>query len=90
MNILKTAAESLKGVKISTWVRLILLAAALVNGALRIFGIETFEIGNDFAEDIATVTVMVITSAAAFWKNNSFTEAAQAADEFLMMLRNSK
>lgn len=90
MNTIKKAFECMKKVKLSTWIRLIVLAVAVINAALQIFGIEAVSFGNETAEKAASVIVLVITAASAYWKNNSFTEAAQAADEILQTIKRTQ
>ncbi len=64
-----------------TWVRLALLIAALVNTSVKLIG------GNESFENVTAVVVMVVTALTAYWKNNSFTEAAIAADEIMKSLK---
>ena len=90
MNTVKNAFECIKRVKVSTWIRLIVLSVAVVNAAMQIFGIDAVEFGNETAEKAASVVVLVVTAASAYWKNNSFTEAAQAADEILQTIRRTQ
>ncbi len=66
-----------------TAARTICLALALINQLLTVFGKKVIPFADD---DIYTVVSAVFTigaSAAAWWKNNSFTEAARTADELL-------
>ncbi len=63
-----------------TIVRTIILALALINQALVMFGKSPLNIADD---DIATVVSLIFTitsTAIAWWKNNSFTKAAIKAD----------
>lgn len=90
MNTIKNAFEFVKRVKLSTWIRLIVLAVAVINAAMQIFGFDAVELGNETAEKTASVIVLVVTAASAYWKNNSFTEAAQAADEILQTIRRTQ
>lgn len=87
MNTLSRIFRQLKSVTPATWVRLAFLLAALVNIGFQLFGIETLDLGSDTAEKVTSFIVTVLSSAAAFWKNNSFSEAAQEADEMLKLLR---
>ena len=87
MDKIKTALISLKNVTPSAWVRLAALLAALIGVGIRLFG---GEVNAETANDIAAIVALVATSAAAYWKNNSFTEAAQAADAVLAALKRSK
>lgn len=90
MNKVKDFIFTLKGVSAGTWIRLGILVAAAVNAALRLYGVETVDLGNDGFENAATVIVLIASAAAAYWKNNSFTEAAQAADEVLEIIKSRK
>lgn len=90
MNKIKDFIFALKGVSAGAWVRLGVLLAAAVNIALRLYGVETVDLGNDNFENVATVVILIASAAAAYWKNNSFTEAAQAADEVLEIIRSRK
>lgn len=87
MNKIKSVVGRLSQVEPGTWVRLALLLAALINMGLKIFGAEGVSIGNEIAEKAATVIIMVVTALMAYWKNNSFTEAAIAADEVMKSMK---
>ncbi len=78
--------ESLKGVSPGSWARLALLIAVLVNNTLTVFGVNPPVPGGKAGEIIVTVTT-VLSSLLAYWKNNSFTAAAQQADEYMEMLK---
>ena len=65
-----------------TIARTIILALALINQALVMFGKSPLNIADD---DIATVVSLIFTivsTAIAWWKNNSFTKAAIEADMY--------
>lgn len=65
-----------------TIARTIILALALINQALVMFGKSPLNIADD---DIATVVSLIFTIAStviAWWKNNSFTKAAIEADAY--------
>lgn len=87
MSKIRKMFECLKRVKLSSWARLFVLAVAVINAALQIFGVEIISFGNEEAEKAATVVVLAVSALTAYWKNNSFTEAAQAADEVLRTIR---
>ncbi len=87
MNTLSRIIRQLKTVSPSTWVRLIFLIIAIVNVGFQLFGFGEVDFGKETAEKVASFIVMLLSSAAAFWKNNSFTEAAQEADALLKLLR---
>ncbi len=71
----------LLGVAPETWARTLFLVLALANQTAAMFGRE---LGIDLTEDeiYRAVTVLMTVAAAlrAWWKNNSFSESAQAAD----------
>lgn len=90
MEKIKRLFECLKRVKFSTWVRLIVLAVAVINAAMRICGQGTISLGNETVEDVASVIVLVVSAVNAYWKNNSFTEAALTADELLQTLKETR
>jgi len=90
MKKLKDITENLSQVSYGTWLRLALLLLAVVNMILRTLGIETFIIAEQDVADIISVLMLVITAACAYWKNNSFTDAAQQADRLLQEMRDNE
>ena len=88
MNKIKDIIFALQGVAPGAWARLGILVAAIVSTALRLFGVDAVDFGNENLENAANILVLVASAAAAYWKNNSFTEAAQAADEVLQIIKN--
>lgn len=87
MNKIKTVVDRMAQVAPGTWVRLALLIAALINMSLKVLGADGISVGNETVEKAVTVIIMVITALMAYWKNNSFTEAAIAADEVMQSLK---
>ena len=83
MTKIKDVFTNLSGVKNSTWIRLIMLVLSLVNLILGAFGIAPITFDENELYAVVSVIFAVITGIVAFWKNNSFTSAAQAADEYL-------
>ena len=73
---------NLKGVSPATWARLAALILALCNQVLAIFGKEALPIYEETLTQIITVALTLCTSLVAWWKNNSFTAQAQAADTY--------
>lgn len=71
---------NLKGVKIDTWVRLIVLFVAFISQFLVLIGKRTETIDIDKWQEYATYFASAITAIWGFWKNNSFTKAAQLGD----------
>ena len=82
MTKIKDIFTNLSGVKTSTWIRLIMLVLSLVNLILGAFGIAPITFDENELYTVVSVIFAVITGIVAFWKNNSFTSAAQAADEY--------
>lgn len=81
--------KNLKNVSAGTWVRLVLLVAVLINNALTVFGINPVVTEGIAGEAAVTVTT-VLAALTAYWKNNSFTEAAIIADEVMEELKAEK
>ena len=73
-----------------TIVRTIMVILVILNTILKHFGIEIINVSENevmaFVEAIIEIAVLVV----AFWKNNSFTQKAIQADEFLKTLTESK
>lgn len=90
MNTVKKVFECLKRVKTSAWARLFVLVVAVINAVMQMFDVDMINFGNETAEKAASVAVLVVTAATAYWKNNSFTEAAQAADEVLQTIKRTQ
>ncbi len=82
MTKIKDIFTNLGGVKVSTWIRLIMLVLSLVNLILGAFNIAPITFDENELYAVVSVIFAVITGVVTFWKNNSFTSAAQAADEY--------
>ena len=78
--------EKLK-VKLETWVRIICLALVLINEVLNVLGCNPLPVSDDDIWQVGSVIVTFIVSSWAAWKNNSFTQAALAADEVMDELK---
>lgn len=72
-----------KGVTVQTWVRTIVLALALISQILVLLGKSDKQIDEEQTARILTTIFTAIASVWAWWKNNSFTQKAQDADEIL-------
>lgn len=72
---------NIKGVKIDTWARLIVLLLAFISELLVIIGKRTKAIDIDTWQEYATYIATAITAVWGYWKNNSFTKAAQYGDK---------
>lgn len=70
-------------------VRGILMIVLLINYILMALGKNPINIDENTLGTIVTIVLTVGTFVASYWKNNSFTKAAQAADEKLKELKGS-
>ena len=66
-----------------TLARTIILALALINQILSVCGITVLPIEDGQVETLVSTAWTVVAAVAAWWKNNSFTSAAIAADQVL-------
>ena len=74
-----------------TMVRVVLLIVALVNLAFAMLGVDPeATVAGTNGYEIGSVIVTAIVSIVNCWKNNSFTEEAIKADEYLNKLRQEK
>ena len=80
----------MKSIKADTIARTIVLALALINQVLAIVGKDVLPFTEDNVYQICTLIATLITSGIAWWKNNSFTQAAIEADELKKKLKESK
>ena len=78
---------NLKKVKISTWVRLLMMIIALVSYLAKEFGLIPPEVTENDVYNIVIAIFTVVSFLQAYWKNNSFTEAAQEADSYFNLLK---
>lgn len=69
--------------------RTICLTVALANQALAICGKEALPFKDDTIYQAVSVVATIVTSAWAWWKNNSFTQAAISGDELMKELKES-
>lgn len=80
---IKDILANIGNVKVGTWVRGILLIISLVNMALSAAGKAPIPTDYNELYTIVSVIFSVFVGISAYWKNNSFTEAAQTADKYL-------
>lgn len=71
----------MNGIKADTIARTIVLALALINQALAIAGKGTLDIAENDIYQVVTLVFTIGAAVLSWWKNNSFTKAAIAADE---------
>ena len=74
-------------VKTSTIVRTICLFLALINQLLSNAGHAVLPIKNEQVETIVTTGIMIGVAIWNWWKNNSFTKKAIAADKYMETLK---
>ena len=77
-------------VKPDTIIRTIVLIMALANQILAIYGKQAIPVTEDQVYQLITLLVTVISALWAWWKNNSFTNAAIEADKYLEKLREAE
>lgn len=87
MNNRKHMLVNINSVSVGTWLRLALLILSLINAALHMFGIYTMIPSNTQAAEIVSMLITAVSALIAYWKNNSFTDSAQKADQFLWKIR---
>lgn len=71
-----------------TLARTIVLALALINQLLAIFGKGTIEITENDIYQVVSIVFTIGSAIAAWWYNNSFTNHAIRADEYMKALKN--
>ena len=77
----------MKKVKTDTIIRTVLLALAIINQILAIMGKDKLPFTDDQIYQLVSLVATIVTSIVAWWKNNSFTQAALTADEQMKELK---
>lgn len=77
----------MKKVEVGTIIRTICLVLALVNQGLTIAGHSVLPINDEQVNQLVTLIATIGASVWAWWKNNSFTQAAITADEIMHDLK---
>ena len=70
-----------------TIIRTIILALTIINSLLSIFGKSPLPIDNATVEQFVSLVFTIAAAVVSWWKNNSFTEAAQEADDYFDLLK---
>ena len=70
-------------VSAATLARTAVLALALINQVLSALGKPVLPIESSTVEQLVTAGITTVAALVAWWKNNSFTTAAIAADQYL-------
>jgi SPP1 family holin len=78
----------MKKIKLDTIIRTVCLVLALVNQVLAMKGHSLLPITDEQVNELITLGATIVTSLWAWWKNNSFTQAAIVADEFMHDIKN--
>lgn len=76
-----------KAVAPHTWVSVAMVGLLIVNHALIAMGKPVIDMGEEQVTLIVNTILDLVVIGYGLWKNNSFTERAQAADEVLYALR---
>lgn len=71
-----------------TIIRTVCLALALINQILTATGHNIIPIDDETLSQLISALATVITAVIAWWKNNSITKEARAADAFMHALKN--
>lgn len=77
----------MKNVTAGTIARTACLVLALVNQVLMVLGYKVIDVSDDTVNTLITTAFTVVTALIAWWKNNSFTQAAIEADEVMRELK---
>ena len=81
-NKIDTAIKAIEGVSVGTWVRLVLLVVSFINLALAMAGRGEINVDSENLYTIFSLIFSAVIGVLNYWKNNSFTFAAQKADEY--------
>ena len=68
-------------VKADTIIRTVVLVVALINQILTSTGHSIIPVSDEQITEVITLCITIVSSVWAWWKNNSFTQAAIRADE---------
>ena len=71
----------------ATWARTICLIVALLNSLLAAFNKSPLPIDNEQLQQLVSTLITVVVAIINWWKNNSFTAAAVAADSYMARLK---
>lgn len=71
-----------------TIARTIILALALINQLLLVFGVQTIPIEDEMINTLVSTLWTIVSAVVAWWKNNSFRQDAIKADRELQESRN--
>lgn len=75
-------------IKTDTIIRTVVLLIALINQGLTSTGHSIIPVTDDQIAEIVTLCITIASSVWAWWKNNSFTQAALFADNIMRRKKN--
>lgn len=73
-----------------TIIRTIMLIIVIVNMILQHFGLDLIKVNENEIASLVEIVIELAVILVTFWKNNSFTDNAIKADEFLKTLKEGK
>lgn len=73
-----------------TIVRTVMLIIVLINMILKHFGLDVINVSESEILSVLEMLIEIAVIIVTFWKNNSFTDKAIKADEFLKTLKGEK
>lgn len=76
-------------VSAGTITRTIILMLALINQVLVVLGYNVIDISDDTINTMISTAITIVTAIVAWWKNNSFTQAAIEADAVMKNIKDS-
>ena len=74
-------------VSAGTIARTIVLVLSLVNMVLNAFGIQAIPVEDEAINTVVSDVWVIVAALAAWWKNNSFTQAALAGDAAMKAIK---
>ena len=77
----------MNNIKLDTIIRTVCLVLALVNQCLTMTGHNPLPIEDEQVKELLSLVFTIFASVWAWWKNNSFTQAAIAADEVMHVMK---
>ena len=81
---------NLKGLSSESITGVIILAIALVNAVLQIFGINTLPISNNEISEIVSTLFLILTTCYNVYKNRNITTASQKAQEITNAIKSGE
>ena len=75
---------NLSGVRTGAWIRAIMMLISIIFYVLKVFGITPPEIDESAVINAVMAVFGIIAFLQGYWKNNSFSEAAQQADKIMI------